>query len=78
MKGARQFFDRLEDPKEARPRPDLKDLVRKYGVSLDEYRDLEARSGLRTRGALEGRTSPAPSRAECEQLKAMGYVAECR
>lgn len=77
-KSARQFFDREVDPGEMRPRPDLKDEVKKFAVALDEHRDVEMRSGLRARSQLEGKTSPEPTRAECEQLKAMGYVAECR
>lgn len=77
-KSVRQFFDREADPGETRPRPDLKDEARKFAVALDEHRDVEMRSGLRTRAQLEGKTSPEPTRAECEQLKAMGYVAECR
>ncbi len=74
----REFYDRVQDPKETRPRPDLAEVMKKYAVGLDEHRDVELRSGLRTRLQLEGKTSPPPSRAECEQLKAMGYVAECR
>ncbi len=78
VESARQFFDRGEDPKEIRPRTDLNNGAKKYASGLDEYRDVERRSALRTRAQLEGRTSPPQSRAECEQLKAMGYVAECR
>lgn len=74
----RQFFDRSDDPGERMPRPDLKDAAKPFEVGLDEYRDMEQRSALRTRGQLEGKASPARSRAECEQLKALGYVAECR
>jgi arylsulfatase A-like enzyme len=78
ISGERQFFDRDLDPLEGRPRPDLKEAMRKYVVGLDEHRDVEQRSALRTRAELEGKVSPTTSRAECEQLKAMGYVAECR
>jgi arylsulfatase A-like enzyme len=77
-KSSRQFFDRSTDPAEVRNRPDLKDEMKKFVVGLDEHRDVELRSARRTRGQLEGKVSPPPSRAECEQLKAMGYVAECR
>ncbi len=74
----RQFFDRSTDARETRPRTDLPEVAKKYGVALDEHRDVELRSALRTRAQLEGKASPPQSRAECEQLKAMGYVAECR
>lgn len=74
----RQFFDRLEDPGETRPRRDLKDVARKFETRLDEYRDIERRSGLRIRATLEGKAPATTTRAECEQLKALGYVAECR
>jgi arylsulfatase A-like enzyme len=77
-KPTRQFFDRSSDPLEVRPRPDLKDEMKKYVVGLDEHRDVELRSALRTRSQVEGKVSPTQTRAECEQLKAMGYVAECR
>ncbi len=78
VQSVRQFFDRSSDGGEMRPRTDLKEAAKKYVVGLDEYRDVELRSALRTRAQLEGKASPAQSRAECEQLKAMGYVAECR
>lgn len=74
----RQFFDRSDDPGERRPRPDLKDAARKFQFGLDEHRDVELRSAMRTRAQLEGKVSPPRSQAECEQLKALGYVAECR
>jgi hypothetical protein len=77
-KSVRQFFDRSEDPGEARPRPDLKEAAKKFEVGLDEHRDVELRSAIRTRAQLEGKVSPKHSQAECEQLKALGYVAECR
>jgi hypothetical protein len=74
----RQFFDRSDDPGERKPRPDLKDAVKKFEMGLDEHRDMELRSAIRTRSQLEGKVSPPRSQAECEQLKALGYVAECR
>ncbi|MBK5255038.1 MAG: sulfatase [Vicinamibacteria bacterium] len=74
----REFYDRAQDPREIRPRSDLNEVMKAYTAGLDEYRDIELRSGLRTRLQLEGKASPPQSRAECEQLKAMGYVAECR
>lgn len=77
-KPARQFFDRSDDPGERRPRPDLKEAAKKFELGLDEHRDMERRSSLRTRAQLEGKVSPPRSQAECEQLKALGYVAECR
>ena len=77
-KSVRQFFDRSEDPGERKPRPDLKEAARKFEMGLDEHRDVEARSAMRTRAQLEGKVSPKHSEAECEQLKALGYVAECR
>ena len=77
-KSSRQFFDRSTDSAEVRNRPDLKDEMKKFVVGLDEHRDVELRSARRTRSQLEGKVSPPQSRAECEQLKAMGYVAECR
>lgn len=77
-KPARQFFDRETDPGETRPRPDLKDAARKFEVALDDHRDVEFRSAMRTRAQLDGKAPAAQSRAECEQLKALGYVAECR
>jgi len=77
-KSVRQFFDRTEDPGERKPRPDLKEAAKKFEVGLDEHRDVELRSAIRTRAQLEGKVSPPRSRAECEQLKALGYVAECR
>ena len=77
-KSIRQFFDRADDPGERRPRPELKDPAKKFAVGLDEHRDVELRSGIRTRAQLEGKVSPPRSPAECEQLKALGYVAECR
>jgi len=77
-KSVRQFFDRSDDPGEGKPRPDLKDAAKKFEVGLDEHRDVEMRSAIRTRAQLEGKISPPRSQAECEQLKALGYVAECR
>ena len=77
-KPVRQFFDRSDDPGERKPRPDLKDAAKKFELGLDEHRDVELRSSLRTRAQLEGKVSPPRSQAECEQLKALGYVAECR
>jgi arylsulfatase A-like enzyme len=77
-KPARRFFDRAEDPAEERPRADLGEAARKFVVGLDEHRDVERRSAIRTRAQLEGKVSPPRSPAECEQLKALGYVAECR
>lgn len=77
-RSARQFFDRETDPGETRPRPDLKDAARKFEVALDDHRDVEFRSAMRTRAQLDGKAPAAQSRAECEQLKALGYVAECR
>ena len=77
-KPARLFFDRSDDPGERRPRPDLKEAAKKFSLGLDEHRDMELRSSLRTRAQLEGKVSPPRSQAECEQLKALGYVAECR
>lgn len=74
----RLLFDRVDDPGETRPRKDPTDVARKLGVALDEYRDVEMRSAIRHRRQLEGRMSAPPTRRECEQLKAMGYVAECR
>ena len=74
----RLFFDRSSDPGERKPRPDLKEAARKFEVGLDEHRDMELRSAIRTRAQLEGKVSPPRSQAECEQLKALGYVAECR
>jgi arylsulfatase A-like enzyme len=74
----RQFFDRSEDPGERKPRPDLKEVAKKFEMGLDEHRDVELRSATRTRAQLEGKVSPKHSEAECEQLKALGYVAECR
>jgi arylsulfatase A-like enzyme len=75
---ARQLFDRADDPGETLPRADLPDVSRKLGVALDEYRDMEMRSALRNRRLLEGKTSAPQTQRECEQLKAMGYIAECR
>jgi arylsulfatase A-like enzyme len=75
---SRRFYDRAADPGELRPRPDLNPAARKYAAALDEHRDVELRSALRTRAQLDGKASPARSQAECEQLKALGYVAECR
>ena len=75
---ARQFFDRVSDKAEAHPRTNLAEVARKYEVGLDEHRDVELRSALRTRAQLEGKVSPPKSQAECEQLKALGYIAECR
>ncbi|MEO8499683.1 MAG: sulfatase [Vicinamibacteria bacterium] len=77
-KSVRQFFDRADDPGERRPRPDLKEAAKKFERGLDEHRDVELRSAIRARAQLEGKVSPLKSRAECEQLKALGYVAECR
>ena len=77
-KAARQFFDRADDKGEIRPRPDLKDAMKKFTLGLDEHRDVEFRSALRTRAQLEGKASPTQTQAECEQMKALGYVAECR
>ena len=77
-KPARQFFDRAADPGETHPRADLKDEVKKYAVGLDEHRDVEMRSALRTRRQLEGKSTPPKTRAECEWLKAMGYIGECQ
>ena len=77
-KPARLFFDRSDDPGERKPRPDLKEAAKKFSLGLDEHRDMELRSSLRTRAQLEGKVSPPRSQAECEQLKALGYVAECR
>ena len=74
----RQFFDRSDDPGERKPRPDLKETAKAFDLGLDEYRDVELRSATRTRSQLEGKASPPRSQAECEQLKALGYVAECR
>ncbi len=74
----RQFFDRSDDPGEKKPRPDLREDAKKFERGLDEFRDVELRSALRTRAQLEGKVSPTHSQAECEQLKALGYVAECR
>lgn len=74
----RQFFDRTQDPGETRPRADLKEAARPFVVTLDEHRDVEMRSALRTRRELEGKTSPPKTRAECEWLKAMGYIGECQ
>jgi arylsulfatase A-like enzyme len=51
----REFYDRVQDPKETRTRPDLAEVMKKYAVGLDEYRDVELRSGLRTRLQLEER-----------------------
>jgi arylsulfatase A-like enzyme len=73
----RQFYDRVQDPTETRPRADLKDVMKEYAAGLDEYGDTEQRSGQRLQ--FEGKTTPPPSRAECEQLMALGYVAgRCR
>ena len=77
-KSVREFFDRSDDPGERKPRPDLKEAAKKFELGLDEHRDVEMRSALRTRAQLEGTVSPPRSQAECEQLKALGYVAECR
>jgi len=77
-RGVRQFFDRSDDPGEKKPRPDLREDAKKFERGLDEFRDVELRSALRTRAQLEGKVSPPRSQAECEQLKALGYVAECR
>jgi len=77
-KPARQFFDRSTDPGEVRPRPDLVEEVKKYRVGLDEYRDVEGRSAMRTRRQLDGKAAAPQSRKECEQLRALGYVAECQ
>ena len=77
-KSLRQLFDRTDDPGERRPRTDLPGVSKKLGLGLDEHRDVEWRSSLRTRAQLEGKVSPTHSQAECEQLKALGYVAECR
>jgi arylsulfatase A-like enzyme len=74
----RQFFDRASDPGERRSRSDLQEVAKKFERGLDEYRDVELRSALRTRAQLDGKVSPPRSQAECEQLKALGYVAECR
>lgn len=74
----RQFYDRASDPGEQKPRPDLADIAKTFARGLDEHRDMEWRSSLRTRAQLEGKVSPPRSQAECEQLKALGYVAECR
>ena len=78
VKTARQLFDRSEDPSEMRPRSDHTDVARKLGVVLDEYRDVEMRSAIKNRRQLEGKTARAPTGPECEQLKAWGYVNECR
>jgi len=77
-KSVRAFYDRSRDAGETRARTDLGEVMKPFTVALDEYRDIEMRSALRTRRQLEGKATPPPSRAECEQLKAMGYVAECR
>jgi arylsulfatase A-like enzyme len=74
----RQFFDRAEDPDERKPRKDLAGTAKKFELGLDEYRDIEQRSATRTKSQLEGKVSPTQSRKECEQLRAMGYVGECR
>ena len=76
-KPARQFYDRSSDPGETKPRGDLQDEMKKFSLGLDEHRDIEFRSALRTRTQLEGKVSPTQNRKECEQLKALGYVAEC-
>ncbi len=77
-KPVRQFFDRSDDPGERRPRTDRRETAKKFELGLDEHRDVELRSAIRTRAQLEGKVSPPRSQAECEQLKALGYVAECR
>lgn len=77
-KSVRQLYDRVEDPGETRPRQDLEDAARKLGIALDEYRDVEMRSAIKNRRQLEGRTTRPPTGPECEQLKAWGYVNECR
>ena len=77
-KPARRFYDREADPHETRPRADLKEAVRKYAIELDEHRDVEMRSALRTRSQFDGKAPIPLTHAECEALKAMGYVAECR
>lgn len=77
-KPARQFYDRQSDPAEMKPRVDLKDASRAFSVALDEHRDVEFRSATRNRARLEGKAPAVQTRAECEQLKAMGYVSECR
>lgn len=75
---ARQFFDRERDPGEEKPRKDLKEAARSFEIGLDEHRDVEMRSARRTRQQLEGKASPPKTRAECEWLKAMGYIGECQ
>jgi arylsulfatase A-like enzyme len=77
-KSDRRLFDRVDDAGETRPRKDLADVSRKLGVVLDEYRDVEMRSAIKHRRQLEGKITPPPSGAGCEQLKAWGYVGECR
>lgn len=75
----RQFYDRVKDPGETRPLKDGGDAIKAYAAGLDQYLEREARSGMLTRRHLEGKTSPAPTRAECEQLKALAYVGgDCR
>jgi arylsulfatase A-like enzyme len=74
----RRFYDRSTDRGETRPRLDLPAERKKFEIGLDEHRDVEFRSALRTRTQLEGKVSPPRTRAECEQMKALGYVAECR
>ena len=78
MKPARQFFDREADPREAHPQRSPSRASTRYSIELDEFRDVETRSALRTRSLLDGKAPAARTAAECEQLKALGYVAECR
>ena len=78
QKPARQFFDRGADPQEAHPQRSLGPAPGKYSIELDEFQDVELRSAQRTRALLEGKAPAARTAAECEQLKALGYVAECR
>lgn len=77
-KTSRHLYDRADDPGETRPRSDPSDVARRLGVALDEYRDVEMRSAIKNRRLLEGKTTRPPTGAECEQLKAWGYVNECR
>ena len=78
-KPVRQFYDRSNDAREEKPRTDLKDAAKRFELGLDEHRDVELRSAIRTRAQLEGKVSPPKSDRECEQLKALGYItAGCR
>jgi len=78
VKPVRQFYDRSSDPGELKPRTDLQEAAKKFERGLDQHRDVELRSEIRIRAQLEGKVSPPRSHAECEQLKALGYVRDCR